>query len=156
MGEQIVQCDNVDAGCNGGDTITAYHYVETAGGLATEDDYPYSKKTYEGVTGTCQSFTVSGGDISGYSYATPACTSRNCDDQDESLLASNLASTAPVSICVDASPWQTYSGGVMTDSNSNCKNGYYNLDHCVQLVGYNLDASTPYWLVRNSWGSSWG
>lgn len=24
------------------------------------------------------------------------------------------------------------------------------LNHCVQLVGYNTTASTPYWIVRNS------
>ncbi len=30
------------------------------------------------------------------------------------------------------------------------------LDHCVQLVGYDTTTSTPYWIVRNSWNTSWG
>jgi len=30
------------------------------------------------------------------------------------------------------------------------------LDHCVQAVGWNLNASTPYWSVRNSWSTGWG
>lgn len=35
--QQIVSCDrNIDEGCNGGDTPTAYKYVEKAGGLETE------------------------------------------------------------------------------------------------------------------------
>jgi len=153
---QIVQCDTKDAGCNGGDPPLAYEYVESAGGLATEADYPYPKSMSYGVTGTCSSsFTVSGGDISGYSYATTPCTSRKCDDQDEDTLAANLASEQPASICVDASTWSDYTGGVM--DSSDCSSGYYNLDHCVQLVGYSSYGSrNGYWIVRNSWGTSWG
>ena len=32
------------------------------------------------------------------------------------------------------------------------------LTHVVQVVGYNATASTqtPYWIVRNSWGTEWG
>jgi len=37
-----------------------------------------------------------------------------------------------------------------------CKHGYSDADHCVQLVGYDATASTPYWKVRNSWAASWG
>lgn len=29
-------------------------------------------------------------------------------------------------------------------------------DHCVMAVGYNSTAPTPYWIVRNSWASTWG
>ena len=39
--QQIVDCDTTDAGCNGGDTTTAYEYVISAGGLEPETDYPY-------------------------------------------------------------------------------------------------------------------
>ena len=28
---------------------------------------------------------------------------------------------------------------------------YNDLDHAVQLVGYNHKADTPYWIVKNSW-----
>jgi len=147
--EQIVDCDTVDQGCNGGDTVTAYQYVEQAGGLETDSDYPYT----EG--GDCNAdsseFVAS---ISGFNYATPPCTD-SCDSQDEDTLQSNLASTGPVSICVDAEIWQTYSGGVIEPSDG-CDYDYTSLDHCVQLVGYDQDDTGTYWIVRNSWNTDWG
>merc|ERR1711916_379375 len=149
--QQVVSCDNVDGGCNGGDTITAYKYIMQAGGLTSERKYPYTSG--DGNTGFCQ---WSGGDIvagiSSYSFATPGCQS-SCDNQDEDTLRNNLAATGPVSICVNAEPWQDYMGGVMKGG---CSHGYYDLDHCVQLVGYNAQEGNGYWIVRNSWNTNWG
>jgi len=148
--QQIVSCDKVDLGCNGGDLPSAYDYVET-NGLQSESSYPYTSGT-SGSTGTCK---YSAGSvvarISGYSYATPACFD-SCNSQDESTLLNNLASTGPVAICVYAEPWQFYISGILSSS---CSHTYSTLDHCVQLVGYQT-GTTPYWLIRNSWGTSWG
>jgi len=63
-------------------------------------------------------------------------------------MAANLASTAPLSIIVDASAWQYYTGGIM--SASTCGTS---LDHAVIAAGYSMG---NYWNVRNSWGASWG
>lgn len=30
------------------------------------------------------------------------------------------------------------------------------IDHDVALTGYNYDGSTPYYILRNSWGTTWG
>jgi len=151
--QQIVSCDTVDAGCDGGDTITAYQYVIQAGGIELDSSYPYTSGN--GDSGTCEvnssKFVAK---INGSYYATPSCDD-SCDNQNEDLLATNLASTGPVSICVDAEPWQTYSGGILTAS-SGCSHDYSDLDHCVQLVGYNNGGSQPYWIVRNSWNTDWG
>jgi cathepsin L len=56
----------------------------------------------------------------------------------------------PVSVAVEAdqSAFQRYSGGTIT---SGCGT---NLDHGVLAVGY--DSSAGYFLVKNSWGRSWG
>ena len=64
----------------------------------------------------------------------------------ESAMASYVQSTGPLSVCLDASSWNSYTGGIM----STCTK---NVDHCVQAVG--VDTSS-YWKVRNSWGTSWG
>jgi len=155
--QQIVSCDTNDGGCDGGNPPVAYKYVEQAGGLALETDFPYSSSS--GSAPPCQNFTVAGGQISGYSYATRPCFGF-CKRQNEDKLAASVATIQPPSICVDASSWSDYTGGVMTTSS--CSSSYLKLDHCVQLVGYsgyNGDASTStsgYWIVRNSWGTDWG
>jgi len=151
--QQIVSCDTVDQGCSGGDTVTAYSYVQGAGGLESEDDYPYTSGG--GDSGTC-SFNAADlvANITGFTWATPNCND-SCDSQDESTLMTNLAATGPVSICVNAEPWQDYTSGIM--QGTDCTHAYTDLDHCVQLVGYDYsDPSNAYWIVRNSWDTTWG
>merc|ERR1711862_305229 len=67
-------------------------------------------------------------------------------------LATAVATVGPIAVSVAALPWknQHYGGGVF-DGCSRDPDGA-DVDHVVQLVGYTED----YWLIRNSWGSSWG
>jgi len=139
--QQIVDCDDYDMGCSGGNPPTAYQYVISAGGLDTEASYPY-----KAVDGTCNFKTGSiGAKISGYQWAT--------ESRDEQTLQQNLVGWAPLSICVDARYWQDYSGGIMTSGECDW---IVELDHCVQLVGYDTTGAMPFWIVRNSWGTDWG
>jgi C1A family cysteine protease len=136
--QQIVDCDTQDAGCNGGDLPTAFAYVHKEG-LEGESDYPY-----KGVDEKCH---YNSADvevkISGFAYAT---TSKS-----EPAMLTASYSHGPLSICVDASSWQTYTGGIIT---SHCGT---QLDHCVQIVGWATSSNgVDYWIVRNSWGTSWG
>ena len=112
-------------------------YLEQAG-LESASAYPYNSG--DGSTGPCN---YNGGDVvakvSGWNYV--------AQNGNEQALKSAVTSDGPISICVDASTWQYYTGGVLK---SNCGQ---QLDHCVQLVGY---TSGNAWLVRNSWTASWG
>jgi len=135
--QQINSCDKNDGGCNGGNTETAYRYVESAGGLELEADYPYTSGT--GRTGTCK-FDASKIAISIKGYKSVA--------RGESNLQNALGS-GPVSVCLAARAFQSYHSGIL----SQCDN---QVDHCVQAVGFDTTNSVPYWIVRNSWGTSWG
>merc|ERR1711879_766231 len=69
-------------------------------------------------------------------------------------LAFALAEYGPISICVDSSGFDDYTGGVITYEE--CGGENYQIDHCIQLVGFNWKAEKPYWIVKNSWSTSWG
>lgn len=156
--QQLTSCDKKDLGCNGGDTPSAYKYVEKAGGMVTEKDYPY-KSGKSGKSGKCSikkkmKRVVS---IKGFTYATTPKPDLEADagkwQANEAKMATVMSTQGPLSICVDASVWQNYKKGIVTKT---CKQ---QLDHCVQVVGYNIATDADggsYWIVRNSWNTDWG
>jgi len=141
--QELVSCDNVDAGCNGGWMDDAFAFAMKQG-LPTEENYPYtSGKT--GSSGSCESGHqfVSGSAPKGYKDVTPGSVSAM-----ESAVA-----LGPVSIAIQANQkdFQMYKSGVLTGT---CGQ---RLDHGVLNVGYGTwTDGTPYWKVKNSWGSGWG
>ena len=135
--QQLVSCTPFPSmGCNGGWTENAYKYVEKAGGIEQESDYPYSSQT--GKTGTCQA------DPSKYVVTVDEYYGIN----GENNMAQYMLGTGPLSVCLDANNWNTYTGGILKV----CGN---QVDHCVQAVGVDT-GKNGYWKVRNSWGTSWG
>jgi len=140
--QQIVDCDHDGvAGCGGGFTESAYKYIASVGGQEGIANYPYKAKD-----GTCQ-FNAS--------YVKAQISTFANTGGDENTLQSNLAQYGPLSICLDAAHWQNYQSGVMT-ARQCCPFVMCEMDHCVQLVGYNTTASPAYWIVRNSWNTDWG
>merc|ERR1711920_303388 len=120
---------------------------------ATASCKPIAKKV-TAMNGTDAMLTGGYATVSGYSYATPPCTSGACASQDLDKLAAALEET-PVSICVNAGAWNDYTWGVM--SSAQCGSMAADMqDHCVMATGFNTTAATPYWIVRNSWASTWG
>ncbi len=138
--EQITQCTAKGTlGCDGGATEAAYTYVKGVKGIVTAETYPYTATTYEGVTGICQVDT---------SKAVIAVRDFFFVLAGETAMASFVQQTGPLSVCVDATTWNTYKGGIMSHCGSR-------VNHCVQAVGVDAGAN-GYWKVRNSWGTAWG
>jgi len=159
--QEIISCDKDEpdgGGCDGGDLPTAYAWVQKAGGMDSESDYP-ATSARSGRTGTCKWDKKTVAKMTNWTYAVKPCAlseqakGGKCANQDEDGIKAALATFGPMSVCVNAGSWDFYSGGVLRGS---CSGAWKKLDHCVQLVGYDTTASTPYWKVRNSWGTSWG
>jgi len=82
------------------------------------------------------------GKVAGFVDVTPGSP-----DQLKAALANG-----PVSVAIEADQFvfQGYTGGVIT------RGCGQNLDHGVLAVGYGTESGQEYFLVKNSWGASWG
>jgi len=141
--QQLMDCSTSfgNQACNGGLMDSAFKYIESVAGVESEEDYPYTA-----ADGTChfeKSKAVTG--ISGY-------TDVKSGSEDD--LQQAVATVGPISVAIDAShiSFQLYEGGV-----------YYaflcsasELDHGVLVVGYGSEDDKDYWIVKNSWGKTWG
>ena len=149
--QQLMDCSGPegDESCNGGEMDDAFQFVLDNKGICSEADYPYQAKD-EKCKKTCTVVST----IS--DFADVASNSKNISDETALMAAVQLG---PVSIAIEADQpiFQFYNGGVL--SSPTCGGATVDsLDHGVLLVGYDYDNKTglDYWLVKNSWGASWG
>lgn len=143
--QELVDCAGSfgNEGCNGGLMDSAFQYVMSVGGLASQEDYPYTA-----TDGKCKTGLKRYGKITNFADV-PANSSA-------ALKAAIAKQPVAVAIEADTFTFQGYSGGVINDNSCGT-----NLDHGVIAVGYSdgdsdNEASIPYYKVRNSWGASWG
>jgi len=141
--KNLMDCSYLEGNmaCNGGIPTSAMTYVILNGGIDTEESYPYSPESSD----TC-SYDASNKGASINLYVTVLWF-------DESALQTATAQQ-PVSVCIDAShnSFQFYQSGVYYEPN--CSE--FSLDHAVLSIGYGTYNGTDYWLVKNSWGTTWG
>lgn len=142
--QQLVDCDDVDQGCNGGLMESAYQFLEKEGGIMLSKDYPYHGKREK-----CQ-FNQSkvAAKISEYKYA---------GSEDEEQIKQFLFENGPLAIALNATPLQFYFGGVFDLWIPKFLCNPEGLNHGVLIVGYGVnEKGKKYWIVKNSWGSKWG
>ncbi|TVU44974.1 hypothetical protein EJB05_04439 [Eragrostis curvula] len=137
--QELVDCDvyGNDQGCDGGLMDDAFSFIARRGGLASESAYPY-----RGEDGSCRSSAA-------------AASIRGHEDVPRNNEAALMAAVAhqPVSVAINGGDYvfRFYDGGVL---DGDCDT---DLDHAITAVGYGtMSDGTKYWLMKNSWGTSWG
>lgn len=135
--QQIVDCSGKfgNGGCSGGLMRNVFNYG-TKVALCPAHEYPYVGKA--GKCAICAGVVQ----LKGFKAVQP---------KNETALQ-YAAALQPISVAVEADQvgFQFYSAGVFDGA---CGT---NLDHGVVIDGYGTDKGKAYWLVRNSWGNSWG
>nr|CAA56914.1 cathepsin l [Nephrops norvegicus]prf//2119193A cathepsin L-related Cys protease [Nephrops norvegicus] len=142
--QQLVDCAGgiyYNQGCNGGWVNQAFKYIKANGGIDTESSYPYEARdntcrfNSNSVAATCSGFV-------------------SIAQGSESPEVRRTTNTGPISVAIDAAhrSFQSYSSGVYYEPS--CSSSQ--LDHAVLAVGYGSEGGQDFWLVKNSWGTSWG
>ncbi|XP_060074764.1 procathepsin L-like [Ylistrum balloti] len=141
--QNLVDCSRKQGnqGCEGGLMDQGFKYIKENNGIDTEESYPY-----KGVNGQCK-FTPANVGATDTGFV-------DIKSKSESDLQSAVATVGPISVAIDAShmSFQLYRTGVY--HSFFCSET--RLDHGVLAVGYGTESGKDYWLVKNSWGESWG
>ncbi|XP_042349079.1 cathepsin O isoform X1 [Plectropomus leopardus] len=139
--QQVLDCSYQNAGCSGGSVSRTLKWLkQTRMKLVPHSEYPYKAKT-----GICHFFSQSHGGVSVKNF-----TAHDFSGQEEAMMG-QLVERGPLAAVVDAVSWQDYLGGIIQH---HCSSQWSN--HAVLVVGYNTIGDVPYWIVQNSWGTSWG
>ena len=134
--QQLVDCDPNDSGCSGGWPDRAFKYLKSSA-LMKRAEYPYTARR-----GTCKFVSSKG-------------VAKVKEIQNIRANAANIMNAVytygAVAVALDAAKFNSYSSGIMNGAGCSKRP-----NHAVVVVGWGATGSTPYWIVRNSWGLSWG
>jgi len=164
--QHVLNCGGHLAGtCHGGTASGTYHFVKKGGGVAFDTCQQYlacSSNSKEGfcpdidttcsplnTCRTCSGFGEACAAIGSYPNATIA---EYGIVHGEANIMAEIFARGPVACGVNAEPLLDYTKGVLDDNDKRDKL----TNHIISIVGWGVDAGTPYWSVRNSWGTYWG
>ncbi|XP_075091071.1 cysteine protease XCP2 isoform X1 [Nicotiana tabacum] len=140
--QQLINCDNsTNLGCYGGYMDPAFEWVMNNSGIDSDSDYPYTVSQ-----GACNITKVNQKVVTIDGY-------RDVPQEESALLCA--VAQQPVSAGIDGSSadFQLYRGGIY---DGRCSSNPDDLSHGLLIVGYGSEGDDDYWIMKNSWGTSWG
>lgn len=141
--QNLVDCakNGGNDGCNGGYMNEAFTYVIQNKGIDSEESYPYEAKDND-----CR-----------FNEKTIGATLTDfvrLPSGNEEILKEVVATIGPVATAIDTSDehYRSFKSGVFNIDKCSSER----LTHGVLIVGYGTEEGNDYWLVKNSYGKSWG
>lgn len=143
--ESISEQELIDCSSCGGyvGCCLSWYVSKTKGMAATEKSYPY-----QGRSGNCHSSSAT---IAKMVVKDRVCEANGAKNNQDAVLA-DLIKYGPGSCLIDAGCLSGYKSGII----SNCPKKAGDIDHATLFVGAGTDNGVPYWIVKNSWGTSFG
>ncbi|MBF0495899.1 MAG: FG-GAP repeat protein [Deltaproteobacteria bacterium] len=144
---RLSQYSNHFFGCDGADYDYEELHALTVEGVANTSNFPY--QTYD--PGSCTH------------WSDPTVVFKEwhripCGDINAIKTAIMTYGVVDAAVYV-GSAFEAYHGGIYEDTNTSCNSTpcYYTpTNHAISLVGWNDNGGNGYWILRNSWGQSWG
>ncbi|KAK1335561.1 hypothetical protein QTO34_003351 [Cnephaeus nilssonii] len=158
--QELLDCGRCGDGCRGGFVWDAFVTVLNNSGLASEKDYPF-----QGAVRTkCQAKKHKKDFIM---LSDNEQSAGRLETQADVGIARYLATEGPITVTINKKLLQKYQNGVIKATSTTCDPKY--VDHVVLLVGFGKTKSvegrqaknvswhshrhsTPYWILKNSWG----
>lgn len=145
--QDLVSCDYFDLGCHGGNPFLSWVFLRYFG-VVTESCKPYTSG--EGKVEKCPLFKSEckdGSTFRKFKAATIGKVSKTIND-----IKRRLMEEGPMETGFQVySDFMNYKGGIYVKTSNQLLGG-----HAVKIVGWGIEDGTEYWIVANSWGTSWG
>ena len=144
--QDLVSCDILDQGCNGGFPFTTWTYLITQG-IITEQCRPYTSG--RGIVEKCDRKTCSDGVTKYRRYkARDYYTFLSINAIKREIMTNGPIQTSFLAY----EDLHYYKDGVYIKTEGAKISG----GHACRIVGWGTENGKGYWLIANSWGSSWG
>ncbi|XP_077197524.1 dipeptidyl peptidase 1 [Paroedura picta] len=148
--QQVVSCAEYAQGCEGGFPYLIGKYAQDFG-MVEEPCLPYTAAPSPcSLKKDCYRYYTSDYRYVGGFYG-------GCN---EALMKLELVKNGPMAVSFQVyADFPAYSGGIYHHTGlMDPFNPFEQTNHAVLLVGYGSDPKTgePFWIVKNSWGASWG